>query len=256
MTEQQIVAPRLRVFGRFLATGSSRGAIRPLIDSNGNAAVIDPRKSLARRPQSRENGDRILGPMRDLNRGFRSMLQPARVALLFVLLGATAPVCVKAEPFVVTIPGQGWAITTDVPPLANFAGQSKADNFQFRATSGEGGFNVSIFVEQPQGHEKTHEAVFNHYWPMAKQNPLIDTSSIKVTKTGKFVKVAYRFDLGQADKDAKNRQVNYYFFFKDRWIDVHISKMPLVPSDDKVFDAFENALTYDSTKSVANRKTP
>jgi hypothetical protein len=184
------------------------------------------------------------------------MLQPTRIAVLVLLLANSAPLTVRAEPFVVTIPGQGWEIAMETPPLANFAGQAKPKGFQFRATSGEDGFNVSIFVEQPQGHEKTHEAVFNHYWPMAKQNPLIDASSIKVTKTAKFVKVAYRFDLGQADKDAKNRQVNYYFFFKDRWIDVHISKMPLAESDDKVFDAFERALAYDSTKSVANRKTP
>ena len=173
-----------------------------------------------------------------------------------LLLAGAAPMAAEAEPFIVTIPGQGWTITMDVPPLANIAGQSKANNFQFRATSGENGFNVSIFVEQPQGREKTHEAVFNHYWPMAKQNPLIDASSIKVTKTAKFVKVAYRFDLGQTDKDAKNRQVNYYFYFKDRWIDVHISKMPLADVDDKLFDAFEKALAYVSTKSVANHNTP
>jgi hypothetical protein len=184
------------------------------------------------------------------------MFQPTRIALFILVLASSAPITVEAEPFVVTVPGQGWAITMDVPPLANFAGQSKGNNFQFRSTSGENGFNVSIFVEQPQGREKTHEAVFNHYWPMAKQNPLIDASSIQVTKTAKFVKVAYRFDLGQADKDTKNRQVNYYFFFKDRWIDVHISKMPLAESDDKLFDAFEKALAYDSTKSVANRRAP
>ena len=91
---------------------------------------------------------------------------------------------------------------------------------------------------------------------MAKQNPLIDASSIKVTKTAKFVKVAYRFDLGQIDKDAKNRQVNYYSFFKDRWIDVHISKMPLADVDDKLFDAFEKALAYDATKPATSRKAP
>jgi hypothetical protein len=174
---------------------------------------------------------------------------------LILFLAAAAPLELRGEPFVVTIPGQAWAITMDAPPLPNFLGQSKGDTFQFRATSGEDGFNVSIFVEQPHGQRKTHEAVFNYYWPKAKQNPLIDASSIKVTKGSKFVRVAYRFDVGQGT-DNKNRQVNYYFVYKDRWIDVHISKMPLADADEKVFDAFDKALTYGSTKEPAGGKAP
>jgi hypothetical protein len=114
---------------------------------------------------------------------------------------------------------------------------------------------VSIFVEQPHGQQKTHEAVFNYYWPKAKQNPLIDASSIKITKSANFVKVAYRFDVGPG-QDNKNRQVNYYFFHKDHWIDVHISKMPLADADEKVFEAFDKALTYGPTKPASSAKSP
>ena len=38
--------------------------------------------------------------------------------------------------------------------------------------------------------------------------------------------------------------VNYYFAFKGRWIDVHISKLPRGRDDEQIFAAFEKNLSY------------
>ncbi len=40
------------------------------------------------------------------------------------------------------------------------------------------------------------------------------------------------------------RNVNYYFAFRDRWVDVHISKLPFAQEDEKLFAAFDKTLSY------------
>jgi hypothetical protein len=133
-----------------------------------------------------------------------------------------------------------------------FLGQSNGKDFSFRATSGESGFNLSLFVEEPKKkNQATHEACFNHYWPLAKQNPLIEEDSVKTEKTDNYVKVSYDLTVG---KDETSPHVNYYFVFKDRWIDVHVSRFPSAADDKEIFAAFEKSLTYKTTKDDSKAK--
>jgi hypothetical protein len=134
----------------------------------------------------------------------------------------------------IEIPKQGWGITVLNLGLRELGKQSGDNQFAYQAMS-QNGFNLSIFVEPPSGGSANIE-VFNFYWPRASANPLIDEKSIKAETKGKFVKVTYT---------ALNfPNVNYYFAFKGKWVDVHLSKAPFAKGDEKLFADFEEALTY------------
>src|SRR4051812_46903502 len=110
------------------------------------------------------------------------------VTMLVTLSLVTSQTAAGAEPFQLTVPGQSWSLAFESPPLLNFSGQAKDKRFQFRAT-GEAGFNLSVFVEEPKAKSDGHESCSNYYWPLAKRNPMIDQGSVKVTKTDQYVKV-------------------------------------------------------------------
>jgi len=85
--------------------------------------------------------------------------------------------------------GEGWKVRIFDPGLGRVEQQSGAGRFVCRSTTGTG-FNLSLFVEQPTGTGTQHADVFEHYWSLSKQNPLIEQDSIKVERNQKFVKSA------------------------------------------------------------------
>ena len=135
----------------------------------------------------------------------------------------------------IEIPQQGWGITVLSPGLRELGKQSNDSQFVYQA-AGRNGFNLSIFVERPGRGGMQNRDVFNFYWPKASRNPLIDEKSVKAEMKGGFVKVSYT--------SVEMPNVNYYFAFKDRWVDVHISKSVPSKDDEALFAQFEEALSY------------
>jgi hypothetical protein len=160
---------------------------------------------------------------------------------------------VDTEPFVLTIPAAGWQIQLEAPPLEDFAGQTTGKNFAFQA-AGNGGFNVSVFVEMPRSDRQGHEACYEHYWPLAKRNPLIDQGSVKVSKSEKHVKVEYIIKPPGTANGRENRHVNYYFAHQGRWVDVHASQSPSRDEEGKLFDVFDRGLSLAPSKAVAGAR--
>jgi hypothetical protein len=146
---------------------------------------------------------------------------------------------VADEPYTLTIPGQGWLVEFTAPPLLEFQGQTQNKSFIFQGVDRKG-FNLSMFVEEPKNSQAGHEACFDFYWPKAKRNPLIDPTTVKIDKTPKFTKVTYQIKAG----DSFSLNVNYYFAFQHRWIDLHVSKFPPAPEDEQKLTAFEKSIAY------------
>jgi len=135
----------------------------------------------------------------------------------------------------IPVSGQGWKIRVFDPGLGALQQRAEAGQFQCRTATGTG-FNLSLFVEKPGSAGTQHGDVFDHYWPRSKRNPLIEEDSIKVERSPKFVKVSYRV--------GPMPNVNYYFAYKGRWVDVHISKLPFAKDDEKLFASFDQLLAY------------
>ena len=138
----------------------------------------------------------------------------------------------------IEVPGQDWKIVIMNPGLKAMYTQSSDDEFACRALPGQNGCNLSIFVgKAPTEDSVTNDDVFRYYWSRAVRNPLLERSTVKVERKAKFVKVSYM------TVDVQN--VNFYFAYKDRWIDVHLSKSPFTEADEKLFADFEERLSWE-----------
>lgn len=135
----------------------------------------------------------------------------------------------------IPVAGQGWKLRVFDPGLVKLQQQSDTNQFTCRSATGTG-FNFSVFVEQPSGAGTQHGDVFKHYWSQSQKNPMIEQDSIKIEQNPKYVKVSYRI--------ATMPHVNYYFAYKGRWVDVHISKLPFAKGDETLFASFDQLLAY------------
>ena len=152
---------------------------------------------------------------------------------------------VHAEEVRIPVPGHDWSITLDAPHFDTKRDNGDKDNFQFKANSGR--FNISIFVEPQAGGGGSKEC-YEHYWPMSARNPVIQKATVKASNTDKYYKVDYMIEVAQRGETIRQRNANYYFMFKGRWVDVHISMINPTDEDAAVFTSFDKALRYGESK--------
>lgn len=105
---------------------------------------------------------------------------------------------------------------------------------------------MSFFVEERKGKAHGHQACTDYYWPLAKRNPMIDQSTVEMKKEKTFVMVSYRIRGGQVGNKFDVPNINLFFEYKGKWIDLHISKFPFKDSDQKLLDAFVKSLKYET----------
>ena len=150
-----------------------------------------------------------------------------------------------AVPVKVDIPKEGWSIAFDSPSLSKQQQESRGDGeYAFRANSGR--FNISLFVEKPVSASKTHRDCYEFYWAQAKRNPMIAQDSVQSADTPKYVRVQYDIVTQFQGQPIRQRHVHYYFVYREKWIDVHISIIVPTKEDDEVFAAFDKSLRYGS----------
>jgi len=153
-----------------------------------------------------------------------------------------APSASASELTKLAVPGRGWSIAFRSPPLSGREESTDGGDYAFRANAGR--FNVSLFVEQPGGGGSDHETCFRYYWARASRNPLIDASTIKAVPGPTFVRVEYMLTVPAANGVVRDKNVNYYFEYRGRWVDVHISIADPRAEDDAIFAAFDQSLRY------------
>src|SRR5262245_47695883 len=140
--------------------------------------------------------------------------------MVFILLLGFAAVAFAAEQ-AVKIPKQGWSISFDSPPLSDKQDSKRGGDYAFKATSDR--FNISLFVEKPHGAGSTNKACYEVYWPQASRNPTIAKDTVQMSETSKYVRVQYYIVTEFQEQQIGQLNVNYYFAYSGKWIDVHIS---------------------------------
>jgi hypothetical protein len=163
-------------------------------------------------------------------------------SLLIVLVGFSA--ASLAGEVKVTIPHEGWSITFDSPPLSKERESKKSGGYAFQANSGR--FNISLFVEEPHGVGGSHEDCYEFYWPRATRNPMIAKDSVVTSKRPKYVRVRYDVVTEFQGRPIRQRNANYYFAFRGKWVDVHISVIAPKQEDEQLFATFDKTLDYGS----------
>ena len=164
-----------------------------------------------------------------------------RRLMLLVLVLAFAGTA-SADTTEVKIPKQGWAISFDAPALSDKKESKKSGDFAFAANSHR--FNISLFVEKPRGSGTTNRDWYEYYWSRGSTNPMIDKRSVSFSETDKYARVQYDIVTTFQGKPFRMTNVNYYFIFRDRWVDVHISVSDPRPEDDQIFKTFDASLSY------------
>ena len=160
----------------------------------------------------------------------------------FILLLALSATAVAAE-VSVKIPQEGWSISFESPRSLSQKEESKRDgDYAFRANSGR--FNISMFVERPHGTGRSHKDCYAFYWPQARRNPMIAKDTVEASETPEFVRVQYDTVAQFQGKPIRQRHVNYYFAFRGKWVDVHISIIAPSERDEEVFATFDRTLSY------------
>jgi len=140
----------------------------------------------------------------------------------------------------IPIPGQGWKITFSAPPWKHRWESKSGGDYQFKGNCDR--FNLSLFVEAPRRADGVHKDCFEFYWPQSAKNPLIDKESVKVSHTDAFYRVAYLTKSEGAG--GKQGNVNYYFVFAGRWVDLHISIVSPNQEDAEFIKRFDESLAY------------
>ena len=163
-----------------------------------------------------------------------------RIVVLVVALSAAG--MALAANVQVKIPKEDWAISFDSPPLSKKQDSKKPGEYSFSANSGR--FNISLFVEKPRDAGTSNQDVYHYYWPRASQNPMIAKETVTNSETDRYVRVQYDIVTSVGGKSFRQRNVNYYFAFQGKWVDVHISVGEPTTSDDQVFSSFDTSLRY------------
>lgn len=156
--------------------------------------------------------------------------------------------CARLDTSRLRIPGRGWSLAIAAPALGRIEEETRGGDYSFRANAGR--FNLSLFVERPQG-AGSHRECGEFYWAQGKLNPMIDQSSVKTTVTPRFYRVEYDIKPAPGDGAEVQRNVNYFFVFEGSWVDLHISVMAPSAADLKAIERFDAGLQYQKDGTAA-----
>lgn len=141
------------------------------------------------------------------------------------------------------IPGQGWHVSFDTPPLMKRNEADSPDQYMYIASSGR--FNLSLYVETPSCDGGTgHADFYNCFWPRASRNPQIVEDSVVATSTERFYKVVYDTLTPWKEQMVRQRHINFLFAYRGKWTDLHISIVEPTEVDGELVAAFEESLSY------------
>ena len=110
---------------------------------------------------------------------------------------------------------------------------------------------MSALIEKPNGGPSNKEC-YEFYWRDESRNPMIAKETISVSERPAFVRVQYDLEIPFEGKKIRQRNVNYFFAYRGRWIDVHISVIEPTPQDQAIFDRFDSSLSYAEARSPAS----
>ena len=164
--------------------------------------------------------------------------EPEAAETLKILQSATRIAPARTTPIEIAIPNEGWFISFEAPPLTEVTQSDHSGDFSLSGTSHR--FNLSLFVEKPRDQGKSHRDCRDYYWSRASKNPRIVKKSISFSENDRYARV-------QCDTRASGilqTHVNYYFAFRDKWVDVHISLADPTPEDQQIFETFDKTLRY------------
>jgi len=144
------------------------------------------------------------------------------VKILAILL--LAPLVAVAEIQYITIPGEGWHLALNTPPLTNTEAKSRGRIFRYLASSVETGVTVSVNTET-QGSSSNAECR-DKYWSKQQANPMLVKGSETVFEDDTAYYSTYRSEGVYEGQPFKTANAHAYIARNGICADVHVSHWP------------------------------
>ncbi len=141
-----------------------------------------------------------------------------------LLLSLLLPLAAHAETVYITIPGQGWHLTLDAPPLTNTEAKSRGGIFRYLASSVETGVTVSVNTET-EGAENNAQCR-ETYWTKTQTNPMLVKGSEREFENDTAHFSAYRSEGVYKGQPFKTANAHAYISRDGICADVHVSHWP------------------------------
>lgn len=145
--------------------------------------------------------------------------RPWSVSLLLFL-----PPFALAEPNIVTVPGEGWHLVVDTPPLTSSDGASQDGRFRYTGVDINNGITFSIHTEPMS--EGTNAGCREHYWNKAAANPYIVKESVVQFETEHLHGVTHRSEGEYKGRPFTTVNSHGYFVKNGKCVDLHVSQIP------------------------------
>lgn len=143
--------------------------------------------------------------------------------LLFIALTAW-PLAVVAERNIVTIPGQGWHLVVDTPPLTSSESTGEQGLFSYTGADGNSGITFSIHTEDMKG--GSNKQCRDEYWAKAQKNPYVVKASAVPFETPTILGVTYRSEGEYKGQPFTTVNSHGYFVKGGKCVDLHVSQIP------------------------------
>ncbi|MFA5938873.1 MAG: hypothetical protein WC809_05920 [Sinimarinibacterium sp.] len=147
----------------------------------------------------------------------------------------------RAEPFYITIPGEGWSLKVDAPPMTSVKGTSEGRIYQYMASSVETGLTLSLHTETEGG--RSNQECRETYWRLAQRNPTLvkDTVTLSGSEQALFAThLSEGVYKGEAFKTANGHA---YLAKNGLCIDLHASHWPYDVSSEKRVEEILRSVT-------------
>lgn len=141
-------------------------------------------------------------------------------ALVMLLLCGAA----HAEPTWITVPGEGWSVKLDAPPMTNIKGEREGRRFKYLASNTETGVTFSIHTETAAADNK--DSCRATYWARGSTNPTLVKESVRQFESDAASFVTHRSEGSYKGTPFKTANGHAYLVKGGLCLDVHVSHWP------------------------------
>ena len=162
-----------------------------------------------------------------------------------LILSATAVLLASSPAYaaeqILPVPGEGWHIRLDAPPLT-----PAAVTFGSVYSGSAGRLQLSFFVSAPRcAGGDANEAIYHCYTAALKKSPLVVWETERGNTVPNGVQVMYMARLDTAQAAGKSFNMHLLFARNGKWADVHASIASPTKDDITLLAAVVNSIVIE-----------
>lgn len=155
-----------------------------------------------------------------------------------VLAACLAAGAAGAEPLYITVPGEGWTLRIEAPPMTLARGTTKDRRFSYMASSLETGITVSLHSETDA--TGSNEECRETYWSKSRNTPT-RKDNVAMATSALAALVTLQAEAVFQGRLIKTANGHAYFVKDGLCMDLHVSHYPYQEgSDRKVEDVLRS----------------